>query len=176
MADKIKSDLKILGDYLNIRLVAELIEQGHKATGSLINSVENKVTQKVNEYNIEGWSLLYGKFVQLGRRRGTKRVPIKNLIDWIKVKGFETDAKKVRGLVFAIQKTIFEKGISTPTSWKGTATAGWVTKTLDANEKKISTDIDRAASNQIEIVMQSMVREFNEANKKDVVKLYRKQI
>ena len=176
MADKIKSDLKILGDYLNVRLVAELVKQGHKATGSLINSVENKVTQKVNGYNIEGWSLRYGMAVQLGRKRYEKKVPIKNLIDWIKVKGFETDAKKVRGLAFAIQYTIWDKGISTPLSHKGTATAGWVTKTLDANEKKISTDIDRVVGNQIEIVMKSMVREFNEANVEGVKKAYKKQI
>ena len=114
---KNKRVFKIIGAYIKA-LIVELALQGHNATGTLINSITTNVLSAPNASILFGEFVYYGRFVDLGKT-GARRVPIDALIKWIKQKGFESVAKKIRGMAFAIQKTIFEKGISTPQSWKG---------------------------------------------------------
>jgi hypothetical protein len=60
---------------------------------------------------IEGKSLLYGRYVDSGRRAGIKRVPIDALIGWIRVKGIPLNGRKERDLAYAIQLKIWKNGI-----------------------------------------------------------------
>ena len=60
----------------------------------------------------------YFKYVNLGRRKGGKYVPIKALLDWIKIRGIRRRDEKGRfvkgnqlSLAFAIQKNIHKFGI-----------------------------------------------------------------
>ena len=103
---KIEEALILIGEYLKEAMIVELALQGHKNTGQLINSIENKVEPLLQSVRLTGEFAFYGRFVDTGRRPGTRKVPIDVLEAWIKQKGFENDAKKVRGMAFAIQKTI----------------------------------------------------------------------
>lgn len=58
----------------------------------------------------------YFKYVNRGRRMGVKRVPIDNLLEWIKIKKLKGRDKKGRfikniSFAFAIQTNIFKYGI-----------------------------------------------------------------
>jgi len=91
----------------------ELAAQGHKDTGELLNSFNS--TLKVTENGAEGliYMLHYGKAMETGRGKGKRGVPIANLMDWIISKGIESDIKKVKGMAFAIRKTIINEGSPT---------------------------------------------------------------
>lgn len=157
--EKINDALRTIGSYIKDALIVELVLQGHNATGTLINSITTSVLSTPNASILFGEFVYYGRFVDTGRRAGARRVPIDALMKWIKQKGFESDAKKIKGMAFAIQKTIFEKGISTAQSWKGEATKDFMTKTLKNLEPQITNDIEKAAEQSIELIIDNMIRE-----------------
>ena len=163
--EKIEQALTMIGDYMKDALIVELVLQGHKATGQLIDSIEHKIFSTLNSVMLTGEFNFYGRFVDTGRKAGTRRVPIDALETWIKQKGFETDAKKVRGMAFAIQKTIFDKGISTPSSWAGETTKDWMTKTLDSSTPRIDKDVEDAVDKQMELIVSNIITEAITLNK-----------
>lgn len=96
----------------NVRGVSDKI-----ASGKLINSIKFDV-----EVDGEGNPMLvmmyvdYFDNVNLGRKKGKTKVPIKALLDWIKIRGIE--ANRPNGipipplsLAFAIQTNIYKFGI-----------------------------------------------------------------
>lgn len=159
MLKKLEQTMTAIGEYLNDAILIELIAQGHKASGQLADSISSKVTTTIGGVLLIGQFQYYGRFVDTGRKAGVRRVPIEALEAWIKQKQFESDAKKVRRMAFAIQRTIFEKGISTPESWKGETTKDFMTKTLSASEDKITSDINAAVDAQMEILIGNMITE-----------------
>ena len=88
-----------------------LLEKGHNSTGELVKSIKNVVRRGSDSFTIEGSMAIQGRFVISGRERGAKGVPIDALVEWIENKGFADSVNGVRGVAFAIQKTIKEKGI-----------------------------------------------------------------
>jgi hypothetical protein len=88
------------------------------ATGNLYNSLKAKVVGKGDDMQLEISYANYYKNVNFGRRPGGKKVPIKALIEWIKVRGLKKrDAKGrfakggIKSLAFAIQTNIHKFGI-----------------------------------------------------------------
>lgn len=88
------------------------------ATGKLLNSLKAELIP----WNSQGQGGLkityldYFQNVNLGRRKEKRNVPIKNLLDWIKVRGIRGRTKKGKfmkdlSLAFAIQKNIYKYGI-----------------------------------------------------------------
>ena len=150
--------LENIGTYLDEEIKKELLSQGHHASGQLLDSITHKVKSASGQLVLEGEMLGYGHFVDTGRRKKARKVPIDALIEWIRLKKFESDAKKVRGMAFAIQRTIFEKGISTAESWKGTSTKDFLTKTLNANEARILADIDKSIADKITVMFENIIR------------------
>lgn len=159
-------------EYLHEAMVAELVAQGHANTNKLIDSIHKEIIRSTDFIQLDGKFVFYGKFVDTGRAAGVKRVPISALEEWIKQKGFESDVKKIRGMAFAIQKTIFDKGISTPRSWKGEATKDWMTKTLKANEERIKDDVFDAVSNAMQLIITNIVRDTNVSIQGNVTNLF----
>lgn len=157
--EKVKQQLELIGEYIKNSLIVELAQQGHRATGTLMESIEHRVLASSTFALLHGEFIFYGRFVESGRRPGAKRVPVDVLEAWIRQKGFETDAKKVRGMAFAIQRTIFEKGISTPQSWAGESTKNFLTKTLDGLADRIEKDIEQAVDEQMEVTIINMINE-----------------
>lgn len=88
------------------------------SSGSLYNSI--KVVDGEDYIGIEMED--YGKFVQSGRPKGKKGVPISALITWIKLNNITGKNKKGKRLkpeqlAFAIQKTIKKFGIPSQPGW-----------------------------------------------------------
>lgn len=162
---EITGAFRLVFDYLKEQMVAEFIKQGHNVTDSLINSIDKKIIESTVFTRMDVEYNFYGKFVDTGRRAGARRVPIEALEEWIKLKGFETDAKKIKGLAFAIQRTIFEKGISTPQSWSGENTKGWQTKILSKNEERIAADFQNAIGGAFDTIITNVIRDITSRQK-----------
>ena len=152
---KISTGLQFIADYLQQAMIQELLSQGHKATGELIQSVKNEVRQSTKGWQIVGKSLFYGVYVDRGRPAGLKKVPISALINWIIARRFESDKKKIRSMAFAVQYNIWKKGIKQPDK------LGWITNTLKENESKIKMDVERLFSDVIKLGIANMVRMTN---------------
>lgn len=164
---EIKSSLLSIYELLRKEMIEEFVRQGHDVTGSLINSIEEKIIESTVFTRLDVEYNFYGRFVDTGRKAGVKRVPIEALEEWIRLKGFESDAKKIRGIAFAIQKTIFEKGISQPQSWNGENTKGWQTKVLEKNIEKIESKIEKAIENTFDLIITNIIREIEYRNKQN---------
>ena len=82
------------------------------ASGKLRNSIEAKTSNDSIQIKMED----YGIFVQSGRKKGDKGVPISALLDWIKQRGIRSRDLTDRQLAFAIQSNIKKFGIR-PSNW-----------------------------------------------------------
>jgi hypothetical protein len=60
----------------------------------------------------------YGVYVNNGRQKGGKKVPIDVLVAWIERKAIVSGDKKVKSLAFAIQQTIHKEGSPTKGSFR----------------------------------------------------------
>ena len=102
--------LNLIGEFLVEKLQNELREQGHEATGTLINSITYKV---VSDTKIEiSTPHEYVNSMENGLPQGTS-VPISALIRWIEVKGIVTGDKEVRQVAWAIRTAIYQQGSPT---------------------------------------------------------------
>ena len=100
------------------RLKAKLEENGHRATGSLINSLKTEVENTASSLRVILVSNYYLKYVDYGRRAKQPKPPFKAIRDWLDVKNIEPTGatanlpteKKLDSLAYAIQNSIAEKG------------------------------------------------------------------
>ena len=148
-----KAQLTILADYLEKELKEQLKLQDHIATQNLYNSIEVAVENIKNGFEIRGEYLVYGKYVDTGTKPGRK-VPIKALIDWIRVKKIDLRGKKELSVAFAIQNAIFRKG--TPTSGDANKKR-WMSLVIEKNEAKIIEEIENIAFGQITIELNNLI-------------------
>jgi hypothetical protein len=89
-----------------------------KASGQLYNSIQGDV-EMTEDGPVAVLSYVdYFKYVNEGRRPNVRRVPIKALLDWIKIRGVRFRSEKGRfkkgsnlQMAFAIQKNIFKYGV-----------------------------------------------------------------
>jgi len=128
-SQQIKDNLESVGEFLKKELGKELEAQGHKATGSLINSIEYAVNFykdglilaiSYNDYGavvnngVKASRIPYGK----DSNGGTSQY-IQGLLNWVlKVKTLTTEKNKALGIAFAIAKTHAKMGIPTLNSFK----------------------------------------------------------
>lgn len=97
--------------YLSDTLQMELLNQGHTASEALFNSIHSVIDQTLTGVTISTQALYYAKFVNAGRKPGTKGVPIDALVEWIRRKRLNMEGKREQSVAFAIQRSIREKGI-----------------------------------------------------------------
>jgi hypothetical protein len=88
------------------------------ATGQLYDSIQGSVTNTPDGPVALLEYADYFKYVNEGRRPNVKRVPIKELLEWIKIRGvrFRNERGRFRrgtreNMAFAIQKNIYKYGI-----------------------------------------------------------------
>lgn len=90
-----------------------------KKTGALYNSIQVSFDPATNKMKVN--MLNYWKYVNDGRQPG-KYVPLKPLMDWMRVKGMNRDTKgrfkkfNIKGVAFAISTSIKKFGIQ-PTNF-----------------------------------------------------------
>ena len=169
--EQLEESLTRIFEYLHEAMVAELVRQGHAVTNQLIDSIKMQITKSTDFIRLDGMFVFYGAFVDRGRPAGIRKVPIQALIEWITQKGFEKDVKKIKGMAFAIQTSIFQKGISTPQSWRGEDTKNWMTKTLEDNQNRINDDVFNAVSSAMELTIFNIVNDTNTTIQGNTIKL-----
>jgi len=139
-----------IADFLKKETQKTLISKGKKASGELIKTIEVVVKEKVSSIIIEESHVFYGEFVDKGRKKGVKRVPIDALEAWIKQRRFSVAVDNIRGTAFAIQTNIFKFGIK-PTNW--------IDETVSRTDAKVVQMVDKVASEQLEIVIDEIFKE-----------------
>lgn len=153
-----------LCDILERDLRRELQAQDHNATKKLSKSISVSFKELSNGLHIEGKYLHYGQYVDRGRKKGVKAVPISALMKWIKAKNIAYGDKEAKGVAFAIQTKIKKYGIpSKPYSKhysKGNSLnkTDFTARTLAKNEKNIRDYIQRYFAERIEIEIENLAR------------------
>jgi hypothetical protein len=103
--------LQQIAQYLSDTLQMELLNQGHTASEALFNSIQSVIEHTLTGITISAQALYYAKFVNAGRKPGTKGVPINLLVEWIRRKRLNMEGKRERSVAFAMQRSIRAKGI-----------------------------------------------------------------
>jgi len=156
--------LKKLGTFLVTELSKELLAQGHKATGKLINSIESDAVISPDKATLQISFEDYGIFVDSGRKKGAKKVPIQALINWIIAKSLASGDREIKNMAFAIQTNIFKQGIPTRNSNQFSRTGsrtGFIDNTLERNEAFIIAEIEQNAFTTVEAIIDKVVEQAN---------------
>lgn len=135
MNEQLFSALTTVGLFLQQELMSNLINQGHKASGQLAESIQFEILPFGDGQVLEISFFDYGNFVDFGRLKGKKRVPIPALVEWIKIRAIERGDANVLRAAFAIREAIFKQGIPTRGSLKFSSTGkrtGWFTDVADS--------------------------------------------
>lgn len=152
--------------------VARLLAQGHSATGEGIRTLTVQID---NIYNGFRGSLIGQKYLLaqdtgiLASRYKISRQLIDNLIDWITVKNiYTTMGKKAgkpmslnnkRSLAFAIARTHEVSGMHTAGRRRDTTKQGWLTDTVNENEREIINIIEDAGYRFFDNMIKTMIDE-----------------
>jgi phage gpG-like protein len=139
--------------YLEQQLKAELIEQGHVASGDLLDSIKVEVENSIASWKLVGSNLEYGETLDKGMKPNV-RVPVDSLIEWIRDKGINLNGKREKDVAFAIQTAIFRKGTPTDGDKKKTR---WLSGTLEKETLTITEMIRTALKTQIELMISQII-------------------
>lgn len=137
--------LQQVAQYLSDTLQMELLNQGHTASEALFNSIHSVIEQTLTSVTISTHALFYAKFVNAGRKPGTKGVPIDVLVEWIRRKRLNMEGKRERSVAFAMQRSIRDKGIKP---------SRFIDKSIDKFNKS------KRLENKVEKFMEQYVNEF----------------
>lgn len=161
-------DFKKVGKLIIASLQKELLGQGHKATGNLINSFEQRVIELPNSIVIEILMDEYGIYVNEGRKTGGKKVPINVLVEWIERKAIASGDKEVKSLAFAIQNTIHKEGIPTKGSFKFSNNGrrkGFIDFVIDNELDDVYNELEKQVFEGYDDAIATIVKDFNKKNK-----------
>ncbi len=138
----IESSVKSIADDL-VRNLALSIKQSKKiASGKLIKSLMPKLSFSASVMEINILALFYAKFVDSGRKKFVKRIPVKILLKWIRQKNFTSGTtKKDLSVAFAIQESIFLNGIKP---------ANFIQGAFDKTQRDIDKEIVDAVQKEVE--------------------------
>lgn len=160
-------DFNKVGKLIIASLQKELIQQGHEASGNLVNSFEQRVIEVPNSIVIEILMDEYGIYVNEGRKTGGKKVPINVLIDWIERKAIVNGDKEVKSLAFAIQQTIHKEGIPTKGSFKFSNNGrrkGFIDFVINNELDEVYNELEQQVFEGYDDAIATMVKDFNKVN------------
>ena len=155
---------KNVGKLIIASLQKELLGQGHKATGNLINSFEQRVIELPNSIVIEILMDEYGIYVNEGRKTGGKKVPINVLVEWIERKAIASGDKEVKSMAFAIQNTIHKEGIPTKGSFKFSNNGrrkGFIDFVIDNELDDVYNELEQQVFKGYDDAIATIVKDFN---------------
>lgn len=161
-------DFKKVGKLIIASLQKELLGQGHKATGDLINSFEQRVIELPNSIVIEILMNEYGIYVNEGRKTGGKKVPISVLVEWIERKAIASGDKDVKSMAFAIQNTIHKEGIPTKGSFQFSNNGrrkGFIDFVIDNELDEVYNELEQQVFKGYDDAIATIVKDFNIKNK-----------
>lgn len=165
--EKLRKTLVLLGEELRKELIKELLAQGHKATGDLIESVENKVAIKIKEIELSISYFKYGIYLERGikpseyRTSKPGRAEIKALLDWLLRKRIvaKLDAK-ARGFAFAIGYAHRKAGFPTRNARKFSPTGrvlAFQSLVLRRKRKDIETRLETEIEKTVTVTLDDIV-------------------
>ena len=160
-------DFNKVGNFIIKALQMELIQQGHKATGNLVNSFEQRFLELPDSLVLEILMDDYGIYVNEGRRKGAKKVPINVLIAWIEKKAIVNGDKEVKSLAFAIQQTIFKEGSPTKGSFRFSNNGrrkGFIDFVIDNELNFVYTELEEQVFKDYDASIATIVKDFNKVN------------
>lgn len=160
--------IDLIGIELVNTLVKELEDQGHRASGSLINSVVHEVANKMNEAVIYIRHLRYGKYVNdplpaskvpYSRGSGAKTSKfIQEIAAWVKRKKITSGLDKdIMDTTFAIVNKMKKEGRPTIGSYKFSKNGrrtGWIDYVVKKFKVKLEPRVQLAYS---ELVSNSFI-------------------
>ncbi len=161
-------DYKKVGKLIIASLQKELLGQGHKATGNLINSFEQRVIELPNSIVIEILMDEYGIYVNEGRKSGGKKVPISVLVEWIERRAIASGDKDVKSIAFAIQNTIHKEGMPTKGSFKFSNNGrrkGFIDFVIDNELDGVYNELEQQVFKGYDDAIATIVKDFNIKNK-----------
>ena len=156
-----------VGKLIIASLQKELIQQGHEASGNLVNCFEQRVIEVPNSIVIEILMDEYGIYVNEGRKTGGKKVPINVLVDWIERKAIVNGDKEVKSLAFAIQQTIHKEGIPTKGSFKFSNNGrrkGFIDFVINNELDEVYNELEQQVFEGYDDAIATMVKDFNKVN------------
>lgn len=136
----IEKGLKIIGEFLKERFIAELYAQGHNASGQHIESIAFDVSGTSGGWEIVFTSLPYGKYLETGTEAG-RYVPIKALMEWVEQKGIAMGDREVKNAAYAIRQAIYNEGTPTKGSYEHTSNGrrtDWISFVAEENKARIN--------------------------------------
>lgn len=160
-------DFKKVGKLIIASLQKELIEQGHEASGNLVNSFEQRVIEVPNSIVIEILMDEYGIYVNEGRKSGGKKVPIDVLIQWIYRRGIASGDKEVKNVAFAIQQKIWKEGSPTSGSFKFSNNGrrkGFIDFVINNELDEVYNELEQQVFEGYDDAIATMVKDFNKVN------------
>jgi hypothetical protein len=161
-------DYKKIGKLIITALQKELMAQGHKATGNLVNSFEQRVLELPNSMVLEILMDDYGTYVNEGRKAGGKKVPIDVLIQWIYRRGIASGDKEVKNVAFAIQQKIWQEGSPTSGSFKFSSNGrrtGFIDFVIDNELNDVFNELEKEVFEDYDAAIATIVKDFNKENK-----------
>lgn len=145
--------LQQIAQYLNDTLQMELLNQGHTASEALFDSIKTVVERTLTGITISTEALYYAKFVNAGRKPGTKGVPLDVLVEWIRRKRLNMEGKRERSVAFAMQRSIRDKGIKP---------SRFIDKSIEKfdKSKRLENNIERFMDEYVDEQMQTIFNEL----------------
>lgn len=145
--------LQQIAQYLNDTLQMELLNQGHTASEALFDSIKTIVERTLTGITITTEALYYAKFVNAGRKPGTKGVPLDVLVEWIRRKRLNMEGKRERSVAFAMQRSIRDKGIKP---------SRFIDKSIEKfdKSKRLENNIERFMDEYVDEQMQTIFNEL----------------
>lgn len=93
-------------------LAVAMVKTKKVSSGKMVRSLRHRISTTIGAIEIDVFAVFYAKWVDSGRRKGVRRVPLRALLKWVRQRGITArDGRSDRSLAFAIQQNIFENGI-----------------------------------------------------------------
>lgn len=156
----IKQQLEILGAFLVDKLRKELLQQGHRNTGKLMDTMRYEIKNKGDTFEILIYAQGYAKIVDQGFGPG-KYVSVQALAEWVEQKGIASGEKEIKSAAFAIRQKIFQEGSPTKNavnfSSNGRRT-DFIGAVMDANQKVIVAELFKVFSKSVIFTLSNLVK------------------
>lgn len=164
---------EIARDFVEV-LREELEGQGHRASGRLINSVEDVVAATLDGFNTDILHNSYGRYQNTGV--SARRIPfspgsgkrtsqfINALAQWVKLKKFTSGLDKdILGAAFAIAKKMKKEGMPTSGAFKHSKNGRrtkWLFHSWKVFRKDAFLRMDVATEEYISYLLDSLIESF----------------
>jgi len=158
--EELNRQLHQISTFLQEDIKQILIDDGHRATGELVNSIKNTVSQGSSMFVIEGHMAKQGEYIIRGRKEGAKGIPIDALIKWIQNKNFSSGITSTKGLAFAIQRVIkfgkFDKN-GNKIKEGGIKPDDFIGKVFDKNSAYLDSKLNKAVERALNLSLTNLV-------------------